>query len=273
MSLGDFLSRHAEVVQARLTRVRGSAPREEGATMLIGAASCHGTIGGGQLEFRTIAAAREMLETGEMTRETDIPLGPDTGQCCGGRVRLHLRRMTGEDRAAMRAAAEAEAAARPLACILGAGHVGRALARHLTLLPLRTLIIDSREAELALCPEGVARRLTALPEAEIDRAPPGSAFVVLTHDHGLDFLLAARALARGDAAYVGMIGSTTKRARFERWCRDTAGQEGGTLVCPIGAGTQGDKRPEVIAALTAAEMLGALLRHRARIPAATEAAP
>jgi hypothetical protein len=54
-------------------------------------------------------------------------------------------------------------------------------------------------------------------------APPGSAFVILTHDHALDFLLSAEALGRGDAAYVGMIGSATKRAAFRAWCRRQGG--------------------------------------------------
>ena len=271
MSLGAFLEAAPDVVEVRLAWVAGSAPREAGAAIYVSGTASHGSIGGGRLEYRAIEAARALLARGAMTQEIEMPLGPDIGQCCGGRVRLHLRRMSEADRAAARAAFEAEAAAQPHAYVLGAGHVGRALARHLALLPLRVVLVDGREAELAQASDGVEHCLSALPEAEIDGAPPGSAFVVLTHDHGLDFLLAARALARGDAAYVGMIGSATKRARFERWCRDAAGPETRALICPIGAGTQGDKRPEVIAALTAAEMLGALLRQRTHRPAMPEA--
>ena len=92
-------------------------------------------------------------------------------------------------------------------------------------------------------------------------APAGSAFVVLTHDHALDFLIVAEALRRTDAAYVGMIGSATKKATFKSWYLKTAG--GGEdafarLVCPIGGDAVRDKRPEVIAALAAAEILAAL---------------
>ena len=68
-----------------------------------------------------------------------------------------------------------------------------------------------------MAPAGVERVLTPLPEEIVRRAPPGSAFVVLTHDHALDFLIVREALARGDAAYVGMIGSRTKRVSFLRW--------------------------------------------------------
>jgi xanthine/CO dehydrogenase XdhC/CoxF family maturation factor len=104
--------------------------------------------------------------------------------------------------------------------------------------------------------EGVSAVLTALPESLIRGAAPGAAFVIVTHDHGLDFLLVAEALARGDAAYVGMIGSATKRAAFARFAR-ARGVDPAPLVCPIG-GPSGDKRPAVIAALAAAEVMRAL---------------
>ena len=89
-------------------------------------------------------------------------------------------------------------------------------------------------------------------------AKPGAAYVIMTHDHALDFLIAEAALTRGDAAYVGMIGSATKRAKL---VGDLAskGIAADQLTCPIGAGGTSDKRPEVIAALTAAEIVSALL--------------
>jgi xanthine/CO dehydrogenase XdhC/CoxF family maturation factor len=87
--------------------------------------------------------------------------------------------------------------------------------------------------------------------ARVHLSAAGSAFVILSHDHALDFLLVAQGLARGDAAYIGMIGSATKRARLARWCRDHRnGLDIAALTCPIGAATLGDKRPEVMAALT-----------------------
>ncbi len=59
-----------------------------------------------------------------------------------------------------------------------------------------------------------------MPEAAIADAPKGSAFVIMTHDHGLDFLIGAAALSRTDAAYVGMIGSATKREKFRRFLEE-----------------------------------------------------
>ena len=81
----------------------------------------------------------------------------------------------------------------------------------------------------------------------------------MTHDHSLDFLVAAAALARPDAAYVGLIGSATKRERFRRHLA-AEGREAeiARLTLPIGGSTVRDKRPEVIAALAAAEIAACL---------------
>lgn len=123
-------------------------------------------------------------------------------------------------------------------------------------LPFEVALYDDRKAELAKALQA-STVLTALPEAAIRAARPGAAFVVLTHDHALDFILTAEALRRGDAAYVGMIGSATKRARFDREARG-AGLDPSGLTCPIGAGFSADKRPELIAVFAAAEIAARL---------------
>jgi xanthine dehydrogenase accessory factor len=77
----------------------------------------------------------------------------------------------------------------------------------------------------------------------------------------------AEALKRSDAAYVGMIGSKTKKATFKSWFLKTAnGTEDAfaRLVTPIGGSAVKDKRPAVIAALAAAEIMTAL-SHRGAI--------
>lgn len=235
-------------VRVAIVRIRGSAPREAGAFMDVHADRLVGTIGGGQLEYMAIAEARRLLAAGGGTMRMDVPLGPAIGQCCGGHVTLQLTVTEGEDVPAPRL---------PTVLIFGAGHVGRALARALSLLPVAFRVIDPRAEELSRLPPGIGRVLTPIPEAEIRAALPGAAYVILTHDHALDFLLAAEALGRGDAAYVGMIGSATKRTSFRSWLRRSApGLSDAGLTCPIGAGFSKDKRPEVIAAFTAAELMG-----------------
>ncbi|UHD43991.1 xanthine dehydrogenase accessory protein XdhC [Aureimonas altamirensis] len=235
-------------VRVAIMRVRGSAPREAGTFMDVHADRLVGTIGGGQLEYMAIAEARRLLAAGGGALRMEVPLGPAIGQCCGGHVTLQLTVTEGED---------APAPNLPTVLIFGAGYVGRALARALSLLPVAFRVIDPRAEELSLLPAGIERVLTPIPEAEVRAATADTAYVILTHDHALDFLLAAEALGRGDAAYVGMIGSSTKRASFRSWLRRSVpGLSDTGLTCPIGAGFSRDKRPEVIAAFTAAELMG-----------------
>ncbi len=244
-------------IVAELAAVRGSSPRAVQTFMLIAADETIGTIGGGALEYMVIDRARQALRDGESTGEMDIPLGPEIGQCCGGRVRVSLRRADTAKVAALMERLAAEAAAEPHVYLFGAGHVGHALARALALLPVKTHVIDTRPDELGGLPDNVEAKAVAMPEAVVRSAPEGSAFVILTHDHALDFLIAHEALQRKDSPYVGMVGSKTKRAKFANWFLGEGGDPEALrrLVLPIGALGLGDKRPEVIAALAAAEIM------------------
>lgn len=263
VKLRDFLAADP-VARVRLTRVQGSSPREAGTEMFVTAEALFGTIGGGRLEHIAIDAARALLASGDIAQTLDVPLGPEIGQCCGGRVEVSLQRMSESDRAAALAQAEAQDAAEPSVYILGAGHVGRALADQLQHLPVKCVLVDQRAEELAQSAAQVEKRQSAIPEIDIMTAPAGSAFVVLTHDHGLDFLLASAALERGDAAYVGLIGSDTKRAKFRSWClKHCDGLTIEDLICPIGAGGSRDKRPAVIAAFVVADVIAALTSETA----------
>jgi xanthine dehydrogenase accessory factor len=264
LSLQDFLASRKHVVQVVLTRVRGSSPRETGTSMFVAAEGLWGTIGGGQLEYIAIDHARRMLKQGVISDTLDVPLGPEIGQCCGGRVEMSLAQMRQADRDDAIARQQAEEQALPHVYVMGAGHVGRALADLFQHMPVRCILVDQRAEELALCNADVEIRQSAIPEIDIATAPAGSAFVVLTHDHALDFLLASAALQRGDAGYVGLIGSATKREKFRRWCRDHCDGLGtDRLICPIGASGSRDKRPSVIAAFVAAEVIADLTSETA----------
>ncbi|WP_152047244.1 xanthine dehydrogenase accessory protein XdhC [Aureimonas psammosilenae] len=247
-------------VLVRVGTAKGSTPREEGAAMLVTPTRVTGTVGGGRLELSGIEAARGLIESRSKETRLAVPLGPRIGQCCGGHVTLHLRRVDAAAIAAEEARERDEREARPLALVFGAGHTGTALAKALALLPIRLRVVDPRPDSLANLPPEVEARASALPEAEVESAPPGTAFVVMTHDHPLDFLIAAAALRRGDACYVGMIGSATKREKFRRHLAET-GEDRliAGLTLPIGGKALRDKRPAVIAALTAAEVLTCLL--------------
>ncbi|MCO5092510.1 xanthine dehydrogenase accessory protein XdhC [Bosea sp. (in: a-proteobacteria)] len=266
MTLAAFLSahRHDAVVLVRIEAAEGSTPREAGASMAVSPDASAGTIGGGQLEFHCIDIARQMLAAGQAERILDIPLGPQMGQCCGGRVSVSLRRTATAEIALIAAREKAQALARPSVLVFGAGHTGRALAKALAPLPFSVTLIDDRDAVMDGLPRAVTCIRMADPVDAVAGAPAGAGFVVLSHSHALDYRLAEAALARGDAAYIGMIGSATKRARFESGFIRVGGRRAALmhLTCPIGGADVDDKRPEVIAALTAAELVRCLLGRR-----------
>jgi len=255
--LEEFLATHRQVVLVEILRALGSTPRDKGAFMLISGKDMAGTIGGGQLEYIALDNARRMLRDDDKERQLDIALGPLIGQCCGGHVTLGLRRVNKAIAEKLRRIVADQVAQYRHVYIMGAGHVGRALAQALALLPVKTIVVDTRKDALNGLPQTVETRLSALPEGEVRAAPQGSAFVVLTHDHALDFLIAREALLRCDACYVGMIGSRSKRATFASWLEDEgqAPEDIKRLICPIGGDKVNDKRPEIIAALVVAEIL------------------
>ncbi|WP_454701132.1 xanthine dehydrogenase accessory protein XdhC [Agrobacterium burrii] len=258
-SLSTFLARPTPAILVEIESVKGSSPREAGTFMLVSQEALWETIGGGQFEYMAIDHARAMLRTGAAEDRMDIPLGPEIGQCCGGRTLIRFRRITAEIAAALEARLKGEAEQQPAVFIFGAGHVGKALAEALSLLPLTLTMVETREAELRDLPSAVASVLTPMPEAFVAKIPANGAAIIVTHDHALDFLIAKEALARDDLAYVGMIGSKTKRATFAHWLEreGEAPSRLAKLILPIGGTSVRDKRPAVIAALVAAELLQA----------------
>ena len=150
---------------------------------------------------------------------------------------------------------------RPDVFVFGVGHVGGALLRALAPLPFAVHAVDGRPGTLADLPEGVSGIASEDPVAIVEAAPRGAGYVVMTHSHAQDYAIVTAALARRDARYVGMLGSDTKRARFERGFLAKGGEPARLrrLVSPVGGRELKDKRPAVISALVAAELAVALL--------------
>jgi xanthine dehydrogenase accessory factor len=142
--------------------------------------------------------------------------------------------------------------------LFGAGHVGQAIVALLGTLPCRVTWVDAREMQFpAVLPANVTVRWCDDPPAEVDTAEPGTAFLVMTHSHALDQDVCERILRRGDFAYLGLIGSATKRALFERRLGDRgiAREQLARLTCPIGIPGVRGKEPAVIAVAVAAQLL------------------
>lgn len=307
--IAEEIAEGRKAVLIAVLATQGSAPREAGARIVLTQAGFSGTIGGGALEWRALAEAGTMLTRGDrLARRLPLTLGPDTGQCCGGRVVLGLELFDAEDRAelAILAAAEAEGPFTVIAralegrwqrslahtlssgdavrerghaerietygeiprrlILFGAGHVGRALVLALAPLPFSIVWVDERpEAFPAAVPTTVTCRPTLDPVSVLDDLRPGDCVLAMTHSHQLDLAIADRALKREDLAYVGVIGSKTKRARFVSRLIAAGHPETvrDRLVCPIGAGGPNSRLPAVIAAATAVELLVADERARA----------
>jgi xanthine dehydrogenase accessory factor len=94
-------------------------------------------------------------------------------------------------------------------------------------------------------------------QAEVDQAPPGAFYLVLTHSHDLDLAITQAVLRRGDFAYLGLIGSRTKRARFEQRLRQRGVPPDrlARLVCPIGLPGMPGKAPALVAVAVVAQLL------------------
>ena len=242
------------VMLVSVDSIVGSTPREPGAKMLVTAERQFGTIGGGNLEYQACRIARDQLELGDDGGLQRFPLGAGLGQCCGGLVNLMFERLEADSDWSR---AEIEQNSIEL-YLFGAGHVGQALAHALVGLPVNLHWIDTRDEMLPLIPPpGVKTLCTDTPEAEIDAAPEGAYFVVMTHDHALDQRLCEQILQRDDFTYFGLIGSHSKRRNFETRMqrRGTDPKKFTRMTCPIGIDGISSKQPAQIAISVAAEIL------------------
>lgn len=242
------------VVLVTVDSIVGSTPREPGAKMIITADRQFGTIGGGNLEYQATRIARNQLELGEAEGLRRFPLGAGLGQCCGGLVNLMFE-ILDADSDWSRAEIDEDSIELYL---FGAGHVGAALVRALGGLPVSINWIDTRDDILPeTVPPGVSAICTDTPEAEIDAAPAGACFLVMTHDHALDQRLCEQILKRDDFAYFGLIGSASKRRNFETRMsrRGIDPRRFADMTCPIGIDGINSKQPAQIAISVAAEIL------------------
>lgn len=279
----DAIAQGERCAWITVARTAGSAPREVGARMLITMNATFDTIGGGQLEYRAIEIARASLQNGSPPRLERFPLSARVGQCCGGTVWLAIETLFETDFPWLRAAQQqltrndvyersrslvasdgpfawrdtiVEAA--PQVFLFGAGHVGRALAAVLSVNDVRLTWVDSREAQFpAAIPAHVVCVETDSPCAEIRKAPAHASYLIMTHSHALDFELIEEILRREDAAFIGLIGSATKRAQFETKlrARGILEMQLQQIVCPIGVAGIASKHPGAIATAVAAQLL------------------
>ena len=205
-----------------------------GGKMLVTRAGAEGKLGDRALGARVLDEARDMLRDGKRSpRLTEL----------GEAAVLLLEPVCPRDFHV---------------ALFGAGHVGRAVVQVLAGLPCRITWIDSRPEQFPeRAPANVSIEVSDAPERDVEDAPAGSVFVVMTHSHQLDLRLAERILRRGDFSYFGLIGSATKRTRFEARLRrrGVPAETIQRMTCPIGIAGIPGKHPAEIAIALAAEIL------------------
>lgn len=157
--------------------------------------------------------------------------------------------------------------------LFGAGHVGRATAYAMAPLGFAVTWIDGRSGQFPEPPPaGIKCLALAMPELLVDGAPADTVFAVMTHSHPLDEAICEAVLRRDDFAYLGLIGSKTKRARFVKRLGEAGipREQLQRLICPIGLPGIDSKEPAAIAASFAADLLMRrernLLRANAAVP-------
>ncbi len=253
-------------VLVTVTDVRGHAPREAGAKMVVSASATWGSVGGGNLEEEAVRRARELVASGAAAPESFTTHLSDKApfqhgvQCCGGEVTVLLEPL----------------AVVPAVAVFGVGHVGLELARVLARHDLELHLVDSRPEHLSdevLSPlaDAVAavhvHQVPVLPELVLAELPPGTHVLVLTHDHAEDLAICDAAIRADHLGPIGLIGSSAKWARFRSQLL-SSGHTPETvdrIRTPIGLpGITTSKEPAAIAVSVAAELLVAFERESAR---------
>ncbi|MBY8345070.1 xanthine dehydrogenase accessory protein XdhC [Streptomyces spinosirectus] len=244
-------------VLVTVATVRGHAPREAGAKLVVGETGTWGSIGGGNVEAVAIGRAREMMAAAEREPELmDFALNDKVTnqhgvQCCGGTVTVLL-----EPLPVVRAVA-----------IFGVGHVGLELARILSRQDLDLHLIDTRsdiltKERLGVLADAVAQvhvhHTPLLPEEVLQELPRGTHVLIMTHDHAEDAALCDAALRTDHLGSIGLIGSAAKWARFRKRLSTEGGHEDSAIdriKTPIGLPDITGKEPATIAVSVAADLL------------------
>ena len=224
---------------------QGSTPRSSARMLVRGDGSTLGTIGGGSLESRVISDALACIKAGHsrMAQYTlDSCSGEDSiAMLCGGSVEIVIDVAT----------------IRRRIVIIGAGHVGLALAGLADFAGFRVAVVDERSelvtktrfpmASELYCREDLVEALKLLP------VDPDAVLVIATHS---DDERALRTMLGEKWGYLGMLGSRRKvKLLFDKLRRE--GFSASLLErvrAPIGLDIAAET-PEEIAVSIVAEIL------------------
>ncbi len=200
-AVADLEQKQEAGVLCTIIRSQGSTPRHAGSKMLVKSdGSIIGSVGGGEMENRTISAALECIKTGTpgwLDYNLDDPAQGDPG-LCGGQVEIYMEPII----------------PKPILVVVGAGHVGQAVAHLAYWLDFRIVVSDDRPE---FCnPETIPNAEEYFPMplekfTEEFKITPWTYVVMTTRSVDVD-VPGLPGLLDSPAAYIGVIGS---RRRWE----------------------------------------------------------
>jgi xanthine dehydrogenase accessory factor len=228
---------------ATIVECRGSSPQKQGAKMLVrDDGSSMGTLGGGCLEADVVQGALMSMKNGEpMTMPFELT-EREGGLVCGGTVLVYIEPVLPD----------------PHLVILGAGHVGKTLAKLARFTGFRVTVVDDRKefANAENVPDASELMITDF-ERSFEGIPVGTGtFVVVAtrgHNHDLD---AVKAALRTNASYVGLLGSRRKKALLNKALEESgfSRDDINRVIIPVGMEI-GSVTPEEISVSIMAQII------------------
>lgn len=246
-NLNRILETTESIVVVTLTNVRGSAPQEIGARIIIGERGIlFGTVGGGKVEAHCIKLAQEYLSSDEMNANYAFTwnLQKDIGMTCGGEVSFLFEVF--KKQAAWNVA------------VFGAGHIAIELVKVLSNLNCKITVIDNRAEWLDKIID--APKITKIHSQnmkdEVINLNDNCFVALMTMGHAHDVPILHEALSKRDFPYLGVIGSKAKRNRMEKDLLDMglSCDLVTKFICPLGEDI-GSNSPAEIALSIAAQLL------------------
>jgi xanthine dehydrogenase accessory factor len=245
-TLNDLMATGEPLVTVTVVDTAGSAPQDPGAKMIVTAGGRHcGTVGGGKVESKAIAEAKQMLTSPERrsTQFVQWNLNKDVGMTCGGIVRLYF---------------EAHNFGRWNIVVFGAGHVSNALVTLLVHFDCHILCIDPRKEWIDRLPRSdkLETIITAEMPGVVSTLPDDAFVILMTMGHTTDMPILLEILRTRQFPYLGAIGSHSKAVVLRRDMAEAglppAMQE--AFICPIGL-ELGTRNPYEISVSIIAQML------------------
>ena len=294
-----YLQGAENIIRICVVATQGSAPRHKDSAMILRITGddfiATGSIGGGALEHLALDIAKDFLKNRANENwqrlSKKISLGQDLRQSCGGTVELLFEFLTDFEKdfyqdilmknktgfiatpyesgkaiyGVRKIANEMDIYCQPIMAeidklyLFGAGHVGRAVAYHVSHLNFALHWIDFADSRFPENAEELSyeKWVAENPADKVQNCHKDSYFLIMSHSHALDYEIVDKILRRDDFRFLGLIGSRAKSLRFRKsLIKDGLKEEVvEKLTSPIGLLQTPDNTPHAIAVSVAAQLL------------------